>query len=277
VPPDDTLSPIAKRRLAAIREFSDLGSGFRIAALDLEIRGAGNLLGGEQSGHIDAVGFETYMKLLEETIRELKGEDIDTDRRATVNLHLDLRIDDAYIPDMNQRLAVYRRVAGGRSSEEIERLLDELRDRYGAPPPSVLTLAAYAGIRVKADGLGIDSLDRQASAVMIKFRHDTTLDPAWLLRQVHGRPDLTLVPPASVRLDLNVSPETPKSGRARSKEKHQKPTSWWTTTATSGESRPVFNKAALTKGDEHGESFVALLFSRINDVLDVLSRGLTAS
>ena len=86
IPPQESLSPVARKRLAAIKEFSDLGSGFRVAALDLEIRGAGNLLGGEQSGHIDAVGFEMYMKLLEETVRELKGEEIEDDVRATVNL-----------------------------------------------------------------------------------------------------------------------------------------------------------------------------------------------
>ena len=86
IPPEDNLSPVAKKRLAAIKEFSDLGSGFRVAALDLEIRGAGNLLGGEQSGHIEAVGFEMYMKLLEQTVRELKGEELEDDVRATVNL-----------------------------------------------------------------------------------------------------------------------------------------------------------------------------------------------
>ena len=91
IPAEQTLSPIARRRLAAIREFSDLGSGFRIAALDLEIRGAGNLLGGEQSGQIEAVGFDMYMKLLEQTIRELKGEELEDERRAAVNLRLDLR------------------------------------------------------------------------------------------------------------------------------------------------------------------------------------------
>ena len=80
IPPEDNLSPVAKKRLAAIKEFSDLGSGFRVAALDLEIRGAGNLLGGEQSGHIEALGFEMYMKLLEETVRELKGEELEDDR-----------------------------------------------------------------------------------------------------------------------------------------------------------------------------------------------------
>ena len=86
-----------------------------MAALDLEIRGAGNLLGGEQSGHIDAVGFEMYMKLLEETVRELKGEEIEDDVRATVNLRVDLKIDEDYIPDMNQRLMVYRKVAAART------------------------------------------------------------------------------------------------------------------------------------------------------------------
>ena len=111
IPPQESLSPVARKRLAAIKEFSDLGSGFRVAALDLEIRGAGNLLGGEQSGHIDAVGFEMYMKLLEETIRELKGEELEDDVRATVNLGVDLKIDEGYIPDMNQRLMVYRKVA----------------------------------------------------------------------------------------------------------------------------------------------------------------------
>ena len=94
IPPEDNLSPVAKKRLAAIKEFSDLGSGFRVAALDLEIRGAGNLLGGEQSGHIETVGFEMYMKLLEETVKELKGEELEDDTRATVNLKVDLRIDE---------------------------------------------------------------------------------------------------------------------------------------------------------------------------------------
>ena len=131
IPTEETLSPIARRRLAAIREFSDLGSGFRIAALDLEIRGAGNLLGGEQSGHIEAIGFDMYVQLLDQTIRELKGEDLEDDRRAVVNLRLNLRLDESYVPDMNQRLMVYRRMASARTQEEVTGHLDELRDRYG--------------------------------------------------------------------------------------------------------------------------------------------------
>src|SRR5690606_20804859 len=181
IPPEDALSPVARKRLAAIREFSDLGSGFRVAALDLEIRGAGNLLGGEQSGHMDAVGFEMYMKLLEETVRELKGEEIEDDVRATVNLRVDLKIDESYIPDMNQRLMVYRRIASARSEQDLDRIVAEVRDRYGPIPPSVLNLADYGRIRILADRLGIESIDREGEKVLIRFRPQTTLDPVWLV------------------------------------------------------------------------------------------------
>src|SRR5438046_3760505 len=177
IPPEDNLSPVAKKRLAAIKEFSDLGSGFRVAALDLEIRGAGNLLGGEQSGQIDTVGFEMYMKLLEQTVRELKGEEIDDDVRATVNLRVDLRIDSTYVPDMNQRLMLYRKVAAARRGGEIDRVLDEALDRYGPLPDSVRNLADYGRIRIMADRLGVDTIDREGRIVVLKFRTQERVDP----------------------------------------------------------------------------------------------------
>ena len=177
IPPEESLSPVARKRLAAIKEFSDLGSGFRVAALDLEIRGAGNLLGGEQSGHIDAVGFEMYMKLLEETIRELKGEDLEDDVRATVNLRIDFRIDESYVPDMNQRLMIYRRIAAARSEDELTRIMEEMRDRYGPPPVPVLNLADYGRIRVLADELGIETIEREGSVVVLRFREKAKVDP----------------------------------------------------------------------------------------------------
>ena len=203
IPPEQTLSPVARQRLAAIREFSDLGSGFRIAALDLEIRGAGNLLGGEQSGHIEAVGFDMYMKLLEQTIRELKGEELEDERRAAVNLRLDLRIDETYIPDMNQRLSVYRRLASARSARGSRR----------ASSTSCATATArrrrrsaiwreYARIRLLADRIGLESLDREGTIVVLKFRQDAKLDPALLLKLIQSRGDLTLLPPAILKLDL---------------------------------------------------------------------------
>src|SRR5439155_104147 len=193
----------AKKRLAAIKEFSDLGSGFRVAALDLEIRGAGNLLGGEQSGHIDAVGFEMYMKLLEQTVRELKGEEIEDDVRATVNLGVDLRIDENYIRDMNQRLMLYRKVAAARREEEIDRVLEEAADRYGPLPESVLNLADYGRIRVLADRLAVDSIDREGRTVVLKFRPQAKVDPVRLVALVRQRAELTLVPPAALKLTLD--------------------------------------------------------------------------
>jgi transcription-repair coupling factor (superfamily II helicase) len=283
VPPDDTLSPVARRRLAAIREFSDLGSGFRIAALDLEIRGAGNVLGGEQSGHIESVGFDVYVKLLEEAIRELKGEDMEDDRRAAVNLHLDLRIESEYIPDMNQRLAVYRRIAGSRSLEDIDRLFDEMRDRYGEPPPSISNLTDYARIRVQADRIGLESIEREGSTIVLKFRQDARVDPAWLLRLVQSRADLTLLPPAFLRLDMAQQPlakpvEAPRTTPSASKKMGSPAAtpSWWTTRAKSGDVAPGFNRETLLRQTPQDPRAPGGLFERLGQVLDVLSRGLLA-
>jgi transcription-repair coupling factor (superfamily II helicase) len=280
VPPDDTLSPIARRRLAAIREFSDLGSGFRIAALDLEIRGAGNLLGGEQSGHIEAVGFDMYMKLLEDTIKQLKGEDIDDDRRATVNLRLDFRIDDAVIGDMNQRLSIYRRMAGVRSLEELDRLIEELRDRYGAPSPSILNLGEFARVRVMADAIGLESIEREGQTVMLKFRPDAKLDPVWLLKVVKGRGDLVLLPPAILKLDLTKpsgAPETASQGHLRSKKRPASTTtSWWTARAKAGEVTPGFTREAILAPGTLDPRAADGLFERLGDILAELGRGVQA-
>jgi transcription-repair coupling factor (superfamily II helicase) len=280
IPPEDALSQVAKKRLAAIREFSDLGSGFRVAALDLEIRGAGNLLGGEQSGHIEAVGFDMYMKLLEQTIRELKGEEVEDDIRANVNLRVDLRIDDDYIPDMNQRLTVYRRMAAVRTDEELERLVLEVRDRYGPPPESVLNLAEYAAIRLLADRIGLESVDRDGQSVVLKFRPDAKLDPAWLFRVVQQRADVTLVPPATLKLDLNkgraARPATARASTLSGGKKGKDPVaggSWWAARAQAGEVTPGFTKDEIlrpAKEDPRAENGV---FVRVSGLLRELSGG----
>jgi transcription-repair coupling factor (superfamily II helicase) len=247
VPPEDNLAPIAKKRLAAIKEFSDLGSGFRVAALDLEIRGAGNLLGGEQSGHIEAIGFEMYMKLLEQAVRELKGEAIDDDVRATVNLGVDLRIDEAYVADVNQRLMLYRKVAAARREDEIDRILEEAADRYGPLPPSVLNLADYGRIRVMADRLGIESIDREGRTVVLKFRPQADLDPVRLVALVRSRPGLTLVPPAALRLSLEeVRAPTPSLKKAGARSQAGA-ASWWTARAREGTVKPGFSKEEILK------------------------------
>ena len=130
VPPDTVLSEIARKRLAAMREFSELGAGFRVAALDLELRGAGNLLGGEQSGHIEAVGLDLYVKLLEQTILELKGQATREATRTVLNLRIDLRIPEEYVPEVHQRMSLYKRVSQVRDAAEVAKLAEEIRDRY---------------------------------------------------------------------------------------------------------------------------------------------------
>jgi transcription-repair coupling factor (superfamily II helicase) len=262
IPPEETLSAVAKKRLTAIKEFSDLGSGFRIAALDLEIRGAGNLLGGEQSGQIDAVGFEMYMKLLEETVKELKGEDLDDDARAVVNLKVDFRIPEDYVPDMNQRLSIYRRMASARAEDDIRGLLDELNDRYGAPPAAVLNLADYGRVRVSADRLGLETIDRDGAVVVYKFREKTTVDLPRLLGLVRDRPELQLIPPGSLKLDLRHQP-----GKAPSRPK----AAWWTARATAGTVTAGFSKAEIQREAPADARADRGLLERVQGVLDALS------
>jgi transcription-repair coupling factor (superfamily II helicase) len=281
VPPHESLSPVAKKRLAAIKEFSHLGSGFRVAALDLEIRGAGNLLGGEQSGHIDAVGFEMYMKLLEETIRELKGEEIEDDARAAVNLGVDLRVDETYVPDMNQRLIVYRKVAAARSEKELTSVIDDVRERYGPLPPAVLNLAGYGRIRVNADRLGVESIDREGRMVVIKFRPSAKVDPVRLVKMVAEGPGATLVPPASLRLDLEAPdrragmaarsvPGDRRSLKAPAYPSRTGGTSWWTARATAGEVTAGFSKEAILHTPEADPRAEGGMFSRLEGLLKSL-------
>ncbi len=166
IPPDTTLTEIARRRLAALKEFSDLGAGFKIAALDLELRGAGNMLGGEQSGHIEAIGFEMYTTMLEEAVNKLKG-DGDTPAHATtvLNLGISVRIDSDYIPEENQRLRMYKRIAGALDQPTIDDVRAELHDRYGTPPESVLNLLAAGELRLHCERLGIAQLDRKRTQI----------------------------------------------------------------------------------------------------------------
>src|SRR5579872_4941894 len=115
---EEALTPIARRRLAALKEFSDLGAGFRLAALDLELRGAGNLLGGEQSGHLNALGIDLYLKMLEQTVEELKGAPAKIEVRTSINLGLDIRIPADYVPDENQRLRMYKRISSAATATD---------------------------------------------------------------------------------------------------------------------------------------------------------------
>ena len=184
VPADTELSEIARKRLAALKEFSDLGAGFKIAALDLELRGAGNILGGEQHGHIGAVGFDMYIKLLEETVHELKGEVAPLQVHSTLNLGLDIRIPSEYISDEHQRLRAYKRIADAGTREASVELLAELEDRYGPAPDAVRNLLKFSALKGSAQKLGIEAIDRRAGVLNVKFHKEAHIDPKRLMNLV---------------------------------------------------------------------------------------------
>jgi transcription-repair coupling factor (superfamily II helicase) len=202
VPPDLVLSEIARKRLAAMREFSELGAGFRIAALDLELRGAGNLLGGEQSGHIEAIGLDLYVKLLEQTILELKGDAAPEGPRATLNLRVDLRLPDEYVPEVHQRMTLYKRISQVRDEGEIQRLREEIRDRYGPLPVEAQGLLRYAALRARADALGVLQADLGPHALHLRLSPQTPVGPERLVAVTRALPGATLSPEGVLRAPL---------------------------------------------------------------------------
>jgi transcription-repair coupling factor (superfamily II helicase) len=203
IPGEQELSPIAKRRLAAIREFSDLGAGFRIAALDLELRGAGNLLGGQQSGHMDALGFDLYTQMLERTVAELRGEAVEDETSVTINLGVDVAIPDEYISDMGQRLRTYKRVSSARDEETLSSIRNEIRDRYGRLPESVEQLFGYALLRRLAEDLSVLSIDKTTDGVALKFSEKARISPEKLLAFVNAREGRVFSPTGVLKLNLN--------------------------------------------------------------------------
>ena len=202
IPPDRELSELARRRLAALKEFSDLGAGFKIAALDLELRGAGNLLGGEQSGHIEAVGFELYTTMLERTVRELKGEITEEVPEAQLNLGLNIRIPSDYIGEENQRLRMYKRIAGVESEAQLEDVAGELGDRYGVPPQPVRNLLEYAALKLRSQRIGVAQIERRREAVSIRFTENASVDPERLARFVADEPGSQFTPAGVLKFSL---------------------------------------------------------------------------
>ncbi len=184
IPPDKELTEIARRRLAALKEFSDLGAGFKIAALDLELRGAGNMLGGEQSGHIEAVGFELYTTMLEQAVRELKGEDQAERPSVQLNLGISLRIDSSYIEEENQRLRMYKRIASAENETAIEDIIAEILDRYGPMPEPVRQLMAAGRLRLLCEQTGVAQMDRKGQMVSVRFTETASIDPEKLMLMV---------------------------------------------------------------------------------------------
>ena len=207
VPADTQLSEVARKRLAALKEFSDLGAGFKIAALDLELRGAGNLLGGEQHGHIEAVGYDTYVRLLEESVRELKGEEVPLEIHATLNLGLEIRIPTTYISDEAQRLRSYKRIADVNDDERGQKILEELADRYGPPPEEVRTLVRFSLLKSMAELAGVESIDRRQGVANIKFHQQSKIDPFKLMALVRVTAGAQFTPAGVLKLPIATPSE----------------------------------------------------------------------
>ncbi len=184
IPAENELTEIARRRLAALKEFSDLGAGFKIAALDLELRGAGNMLGGEQSGHIEAIGFELYTSMLEAAVKEMKGEASEERPATALNLGIALRIDESYVPEENQRLRLYKKIAGATTEAAVNEVRAEIEDRYGAPPDATVYLLEAAMLRLECERIGIAQVDRKRGELQIRFMENAAVDPAHLMQLV---------------------------------------------------------------------------------------------
>jgi transcription-repair coupling factor (superfamily II helicase) len=198
LPAEIELTPIARRRLAALKEFSDLGAGFKIAALDLELRGAGNLLGGEQSGHIEAVGFDLYTQMLEQAVREMKGE-VEPQPQTQLNLGLNIRIPAEYIAEENQRLRMYKRIAGVETERQLSDVGAELKDRYGEPPLPVQQLIRYAALRLQSAQAGVTAIDRKRDLVSVRFRQDAPVDPIRLANFVSSQRGAQFLPDGTLK------------------------------------------------------------------------------
>jgi transcription-repair coupling factor (superfamily II helicase) len=204
VPSMSLLSQTARQRLAAIREFTELGAGFRVAARDLEIRGAGNLLGAEQSGHIAAVGIETYLKMLEDTVKELRGEKVEEEVSTAIDLPVVSTIPESYVEDANLRMELYRRIAAAEEGEE--ELLAELRDRFGPPPGEVTRLVAVAALKRRAESLRVQSISARGGSLQIRLRADAKVDVERLIHLVSESDNATFSPSGVLTLS-NLPPE----------------------------------------------------------------------
>ena len=174
---DKMLKEVAEKRLAAIREFTDLGSGFKIAMRDLEIRGAGNLLGAQQHGHMEAVGYDLYCKMLNEAVKEEKGEVREAPFDTTLDIEVDAYIPPAYIPNEYQKLDIYKRIACVENDAAGDEMLDELIDRFGEPPRPVQNLLFIARQKARAHGLCVTEIAQKGMTLRFVLWGQAPVEP----------------------------------------------------------------------------------------------------
>ena len=193
----------AQKRLRVIEEFTDLGSGFKIALRDLEIRGTGNILGSEQHGHITAVGYDMYCKLLEEAVQKLKGEKIEETVETRINLPVEAYLPDEYVPDSRQKVALYKKIAALETVVDHKELEEEMVDRYGKIPEPVEMLLEIADLKQLSQQLGVDGIVAGEESIKVTFDETkTSLDPRKLIRLIEQDRRISITPPARMMIRL---------------------------------------------------------------------------
>jgi transcription-repair coupling factor (superfamily II helicase) len=206
IPGADAITDDAERRLDAIQDLSELGSGFRLANMDLEIRGAGNLLGTEQSGHMAAVGFETYMEMLEETVEEMRGNVREIEVDPEIRLPVAARLPEDYVPDVGQRLVLYKRLSSAHENAEVDRIRDEILDRYGPMPDETENLLHVIRIKAAARKLGIAAIDFAQGDLVVTAGEHTRIDPQRLVNLLqHAGSGMRVTPDHRVYAHVGAS------------------------------------------------------------------------
>ena len=202
-PAEEALSELARKRLRAIQELSELGAGFRIAAQDLETRGAGNILGKQQSGHIGAVGIDLYTQMMDEAMAELRGEETRTEPDTIINMRASAFIPEDYIEDMGLRLAAYKEISGAESEADLADLADGLHDRYGTLPEPAKNLLDIMGLKLAAKRSMVARVDAGTRSVTISFAEDASIEPDKIMALLRrNKETIKLIPEYTLQLSL---------------------------------------------------------------------------
>ena len=203
LPAEGRMSEDARRRIEAISDLSELGSGFRLATEDLEIRGAGNLLGAEQSGHIASVGYDLYMEMLELAVAELRVQELESDVEPEIRLPVPALMPEEYIPDVNQRLVLYKQLSSTRDERELQDVIDDVLDRFGPLPPEARNLCEVIRLKIQCKGLGVESVDTAGDELVMRLGERSSVDPKYLLKMLEqpGTP-LRITPDQKIYLRL---------------------------------------------------------------------------